>query len=735
MPAGNTNHRGKSNEYSVVMQSSENMRSGLLSAEAKVHLRNYWQVILERRWLVVIGFFLCLLGAALYLLKAPRIYRATATIQIDREMEGLFSSKELVLNTGREQDYLQTQYKNLQSPSLLNKIINQLDLREIPRYQQSLDVVATLRREIEIVPIRLTRLVEVRVENPDPRLATNIANALAFTFVGNNMELRRGRALDAVRWMESELKQRRDQVREADEQLQEYKEKHDMVSLEQTQNIVLQAAIQAQTDYHKAQSEATAAQQVANEVTRLVNSGTPLDVIPEISQSPTIRELNVQLAQKEAVLQGLLTRYKEKWPTVIQARKDLESLRQSLNDECRKIYESILARAQIAKATEMRLEELKEERQKELLRMNRLRIEYDEAVRESEQTKILYANLLGKFQESEVSSKNSVNNMRVVDAAELPLLPVKPKIPVVLILGVVGGLAVGLGLAFFVNYLDDSIKSQDDIETYLNLPFLGYVPNIKAGNLHERDLNSHLHPRSSAAESFRTLRAAIALAARADKMRVFGVTSSIPSEGKSLCASNFAIVTAQSGSRTVLMDADLRRPSVHKAFQIHAPVGLASYLQGDTDNLDDIVHKSDVPNLDVIACGPIPPNPSELLDTPRMAKLLEELRRRYDRVVMDCPPVSAVSDPLVMGAKADGILYVMKFKKIRREHARRSVQRIQDAGIQVVGVLLNDIDFEGRDSYYYSYYYYQNQYYSHYRTEPTAKKPEAGAAAKPAAKP
>jgi succinoglycan biosynthesis transport protein ExoP len=179
----------------------------------------------------------------------------------------------------------------------------------------------------------------------------------------------------------------------------------------------------------------------------------------------------------------------------------------------------------------------------------------------------------------------------------------------------------------------------------------------------------------------------------------------------------------------VLVDADLRRPSVHKAFKIHAPVGLAAYLKGDTDRIEDITHKSEVPNLDVIACGPIPNNPSELLETQRVEKLLAELRQRYDRVVLDCPPISAVSDPLVMGSRADGVVFVMKFKKIRREHARRSVQRIQDAGIQIVGVLLNDIDFEGRDSYYYSYYYYQNQYYSHYKTEPTTKKGSASAPA------
>ncbi|MCC7375059.1 MAG: polysaccharide biosynthesis tyrosine autokinase [Verrucomicrobiales bacterium] len=707
------------------MESSDSSNRGLFSAEAKVHLRHYWQVVLERRWLVVLGFFFCILASSLYLLRAPKIYRATATIQIDRESEGLFSARELILNAGREQDYLQTQYKNLQSPTLYRRVVEELKLNTIPPYSESQDVVGAVRGEVQIVPVRLTRLVDVRVDNTNPELATNIANTVAHMFVVDNKNLRQQRALDAAVWMRAELDNKEIEVRTAEEKLQKYKEDHDMASLEASQNIVLQSVIQAQADYNRAQSESTQAQQIAAEVTRMVDGGTNLDSIPDVSQNAAIREMKVRLAEKESILQGLLTRYKEKWPTVIQARSDIESLRQSILSESQKLYESIGNRATIAAATERRMKEVLEEKQKALLEHNRLRIEYDVLARQAEQTKSLYNSLLARYQEMQVSGANSVNNMRIVDEAPRPLVPVKPRTSIILLLGILGGLGVGLSLAFFVNYLDDSIKSQDDIESYLNLPFLGYVPNIKAGNLHERDLHAHIHPRSSAAESFRTLRAAISLAARADKMRVFGVTSSIPSEGKSLCASNFAIVTAQSGSKTVLVDADLRRPSVHKAFQIHAPVGLADYLQDPKVQLDDITHKSDVPNLDVIACGPIPANPSELLDTAQMEKLLAELRQRYDRVVIDCPPISAVSDPLVMGAKSDGILYVMKFKKIRREHARRSVQRIQDAGIQVVGVLLNDIDFEGRDSYYYSYYYYQNQYYSHYKTEPTSKKSES----------
>ncbi|MFN0067308.1 MAG: GumC family protein [Limisphaerales bacterium] len=692
---------------------------GVLSVETKMNLRHYWQIILERRWLVIIGFALCMLGAVIYLLKAPKIYRATSIIQIDREAEGAFNARDIMLYAGREQDYLQTQYRNLQSPTLLNRIFLELGLGQLPEFQEAKDPLAALKDLLTVAPVRLTRLVEVRVEHEDRKLATNIANTLATTFVGNNIDARGGKALDAVRWMENEAREKEKEVRQADQALQKYKEENVMASLDANQNVVLQAYVQAQSEYNRAQADALSAGQAIEEVARLIEQGATLDTIPEIANNPAIRELKVQLAAQNASLEALLTRYKDKWPDVIRARDLIASFEKSILTEAGKIYESMQNRVKIAKATEARMLANLKTKETAVLEQNRLRIDYEVLQRKADQTKLLYNQLLARLQEQDLSSKNLVNNMRIVDHASLPLKPVKPKSMLVLALGVLGGLGLGFGLAFFVAYLDDSVKTQDDIENHLRLPFLGYIPNIRANNLAERDLHAHLQPRSAASEGFRTLRASLSLTPRGDKLRVLAFTSTVPSEGKSLCASNFAIVSAQSGHRTLLVDADLRRPSVHKSFQVHAPVGLADFLQNQVGNFDDIVHKTDVPGLDVICCGGIPANPSELIGSTRMQDFLAEIQKRYDRVVLDCPPVSAVSDPLVISAKSDGVVFVTKFNKIRREHARRSVQRIQDAGIQILGVVINDIDFEGKDSYYYSYYYYQNQYYtSHYQSQP-----------------
>ena len=255
----------------------------------------------------------------------------------------------------------------------------------------------------------------------------------------------------------------------------------------------------------------------------------------------------------------------------------------------------------------------------------------------AENNKLIYNTVLTRMKETELTGRIDSNNMRIVDEAALPPKPIKPRIVLTIFLGVFGGLAVALGLAFFVSYLDDSIKSQDDVETYLRLPFLGYVPNIKTNSVIERDLQAHLHPQSNAAEGFRTIRATISLTHKTDKFRILAISSTIPSEGKSLVASNLAIVTAQTGLKTLLVDADLRRPSVHKAFQLHSPTGLSSYLTDEVQSVDELIHSTDVPNLDVVCCGAVPSTPSELIGSKRMMQFLQAIRTRYDRVLLDCP--------------------------------------------------------------------------------------------------
>jgi polysaccharide biosynthesis transport protein len=445
--------------------------------------------------------------------------------------------------------------------------------------------------------------------------------------------------------------------------------------------------------------------------------GVDIETIPYVADDQLIAGLKVKLIADESELVRLLERYKDKFPLVISMRKQIEAEKESIRTEANKVIEGLKLRVEIAQdqeeAAQAHLKSVEEEQHG----LSEKKVEYDVLVRKSDRSHYLYEMVLGKAKEMDLSSKETMQNMRIVDAATAPFRPFKPNVVLTLLLGVVGGLSVGFGLAFFVNFLDDSIKSQDDIETYLRLDFLGYVPNIRTNSIVERDLQAHMHPQSNSSEGFRTIRAAISLAHPEESLRCTAVTSTIPSEGKSLVSCNLAIVTAQTGLRTLLIDADLRRPSIHKAFQLQSPVGLTQYLLGKVSSIDEVTHTTEVPNLDLMCSGTVPSNPSELVGSDKMKKFVKEVREKYDRVILDCPPVSAVSDPLFIASLCDGIVFVSKFNKIRRDHARRSVQRIQDAGVNIIGAVINDIDFEGKDSYYYSYYYYQNRYYASYQSE------------------
>ncbi len=698
---------------------------------ASPQLRHYWHVILERRWLVIASFVSVLALCLVYLYTAPKVYQAVVRLQIDREAESSLNLRDVVVSMSTmDQDYLQTQYKNLLSRSLIEAVIKKEKLTEDSRYNKKLDVAQAVADDITVSPIRLSRLVDVKVEHTSPGKAAAIANRLANEFIDNNQLLRQKRTLDMLFFLRSQASGLERDVQKAEEDIQNYRTQTKFVSFDERMNIIAEALSQSQARYAEAKSRAQSSQAIAAEIERHVAAGKTLDTFPSIAVDPQIKQLQTQVAALENELAGLLQRYKDKHPNVIQVRSRIAEARGAIERAAQQIAVTVRSEAMVAKSQEESLASLVAEWEARQTEWSRAKMQYDVLSRKAETSKTLFNLVLGKMKEIEMVQKDKANNIRIVDEASVPVRPAKPNVVLTILLGMFLAVVASIGLALFVNYLDDSIKSQDDVETYLRLPFLGYVPNIKSNSIVERYLNSHLHPQSNAAESFRTVRAAISLGSRGNKLKFVTVTSTIPSEGKSLVASNLAVVIAQTGMRTLLIDADLRRPSVQKAYQLHSPAGLSAYLTEKVNNIDELIHTSEVPNLDVICVGSTPSQPSELIGSRRMIQLLQELGRRYDRIVMDCPPVSAVSDPLVLSALADGVVFVSKFNKVRRDHARKSVQRMQEAGIHICGVLLNDIDFEGRDSYYYSYYYYQNRYYSgYYRTRTTAapetKKPEA----------
>jgi len=698
--------------------------------DPSINLRQYWHVILERRWLIVATWTVCIIAGVLYAFQATPMFRAIARLQIDPENQGVLNLNSLALGN-QDQNYLTTQYRNLESRSLILEVMEKLKLdTQDERYTKAVDKVTAVTKDIKIVPIRLSRLVEVQVTHPKGDQAQRIADTILKVFLQRNLDDKKQKALQGLQILEQEAKGKETELEALQNKLQKYRKEKGMVSLKDEQNIDAATMRDLKTAYETLRSTADVAKQTAQQAQEWVAAGKDVTDFGPLAKDEQVAFLRKQVNENSSKLAGLRTKYREKHPRVIQTATQLQADSQKLRDESERALQAIFQLAELEKSREAEALRKYKESVERVFALDEAKIGYDIMEQQLKRVEGFYQTILTKAKDFDIGTKDLLQNMKVQDPAFAPLKPVSPNKPLIFVGSVVGGLAVALGLALFFNFLDDSIKSQEDVENILHLPFLGYIPNIKSISIVERDLQSHLHPTSSPAEGFRTLRAAISLAKNADKLRVMAFTSTIPSEGKSLVASNFAIVTSQTGLKTLLVDADLRRPSVHKAFQLQSPVGLSAYLAGRTDTLSEIIHTTEVPNLDVICCGAVPPNPSELIGSNRMVRFLEEAARRYDRVILDCPPVSAVSDPLIVGAMADGMVFVTKFNKIRREHALRSVQRIQDSGIHLIGLVLNDIDFEGKDSYYYSYHYYQNRYYSsHYRNksadEPAGQKTTA----------
>lgn len=292
----------------------------------------------------------------------------------------------------------------------------------------------------------------------------------------------------------------------------------------------------------------------------------------------------------------------------------------------------------------------------------------------------------------------------------------RPRTGLNISLALILGLFTGCGLAFFLDYLDNSIKTQEEIEEYIGLPFLGHVPTIKAKGKDKlaKDIFTHTDPKSTVAEAFKSIRTGIVFSSSREPLKSILITSAGPVEGKTTVAINLAITLAHGDSRVLLVDSDMRRSCIHKALGLDDSSGLSNYLAAQTD-FDSIVQKTDVENLSAVACGPRPPNPAELLGSPKLEEFIAEAKDRFDRIIFDSPPVMVVTDGLVLAKAVDGVIQVIQFGKTSRDIVERDKQKLQDSRTKIIGAVLNNVDIE-REGYYYPYYYH------YYRQEEEGKR-------------
>ena len=436
-----------------------------------------------------------------------------------------------------------------------------------------------------------------------------------------------------------------------------------------------------------------------------------LDSIPEVMKNNVIRDIKKIEMELYQRMSELSKKYGQKHPQMIATGSELKTLQKRKDKEVQRVINSLRNEYKVAQARENSLKAALDKQKRESLDLNQKAIDYGVLHRDAESARQMYELLINRFKETSLTQDMKTGNIRVIDPAEVPRDPVRPRKRLNILLAIIVGLVTGTGLAFFFEYLDNTIKLPEDIKRYLHIPYLGPVPAIamdSGGNPHDEEKPEFVtmhSPKSTSSEAYRRIRTSILFSSAENQPQVIIVSSAAPGEGKTITTTNLAITMAQSGSRVIILDCDMRRPKVHKIFGISREIGLSNILVGGCKVEEAIVH-TQIPNLDVIPCGPIPPNPSEILGSERMANLLDRLRENRTQIIIDSPPITAVTDAVVLAKIADGLVMVISAGETPREIIQNGLRQLQSVNAHVLGAVLNGVEM-GRDStYYYQYYYY-----------------------------
>jgi capsular exopolysaccharide synthesis family protein len=717
--------------------------------EQEIHLRDYLHVLQKRKWLLIATVVVAFSTAAIVSFRTRPLYQSAAQIMIEMDTARILPTELMAQNPWGTQDYLNTQYRILQSTSLAVKVAERLRIWELAEFASGttgsakantaqetevrLDAAAAaILSRVSIEPVRNSYLVNVRARAFDPKVAALLANTLSEVYIEQNLEIKVGTTKQTDKFLGEQTAEARLKLAESERALQGFNEANNVISMEERQagmtaNLGRLNAELAKTRMQRQELESR--NQKLREM--LKRSGdVPLEGLeysmPQFAANTSA--LRAELNGLEADLAEQSKTYTPKHPKIVALLNKIQTLRDRLAEEVKRAALGLNNEYELSVKTEQSLESQIKNEELALKNLNAKGLEHAVLKREVASNMMIYQQLAAREKETGVLSNIRTNNIRMVDRAKVPVAPFSPNRPRALALGLFVGLVGGLGLAFFLEYLDDSVSDPDQLERYVHIPFLGPVPLLEpkeTGPL-ARDLIALKEPKSVYAEAYRAVRTSILFSSPDDPPRVFVVTSSGQQEGKTLTAVNLAITMALNDKRVLLIDADMRKPRIHRIFGVENKFGLSSLIGGSPD-VGLALKATSIPTLMVIPSGPIPPNPSELLGTARLGKLIGMLRERFDVVIFDCTPLIAVTDATVLATQVDGVILVIKSGATRRKILKRGVKQLEDVQAKIVGAVLNQVNVKN-SSYYYAYYY------SHYYGErEDLGKGSAKAGAKPVA--
>ena len=699
------------------------MQEKLISQPRRgLSVQDFIRMLVKRRWAVLAVFVIVAGTVAFQTLTEVPIYRATVQILIERQTPRILEQPGSPQYDYSGEEYYLTQYKLLESRALAKKVVDKLNLKKQPQYAAMFNfsptdtdemkqraeegLVATIAGGVKVTPIRGSSLVDVSFTNPDPKFATALVNGLAQCYIEQSLELRFATTQEAATWLKEKLTDARTKLEESEAKLNQYKREQNIVTIEDKESITSQKLETLNRDLIAAQTHRMEVETRFKEVSQ----GRP---IAQVMENPMISALRTQEAKLMAEQSELGKKFGESHPRMLQLSNELAATRSKINTEISRVAQTIKNEYNMAKAQEDNLKAALNVTKVDTQDLGDRAIQYRVLLRDVETNRALYENVLKTLKTISATENVPSTNIRIVYPATVPGAPISPRTSRNLTMGVVMGLSMGLLLAFGLETLDTTLKIPEELEKWLDVPNLAIVPHVivSAGQGEEApELFVHHGVEPLVSECYRALRTSILFSTPGHAPRILLVTSALPSEGKTVTTANLATVMAKAEPQVIMVDADLRRPSLHQLFNVPKEPGLTSFLVGETDEL--LFMPTLIPNLFIIPSGPVPPNPSELLGSTRMEELLRRAQEQFGLVIVDSPPIMSVTDACILSTKVEGVLVVIKAEAVPRKAAMDAVSQLQDFKAPILGTVLNNVPIH-RDGYYYNYYYYRYRSYDY----------------------
>ncbi len=753
------------------MTSMKDFDSERAFGQQEISLPELWRIARRKKWVIInTALIVFALAAVISFLATPK-YTAVGQLLIDRE-PNILSFEDIFQIESFNDDYFQTQYKLLQSRALAGATVDRLrsnrdeafvmsglagasrpaagDSKTDARLRGKL--VSSLLRKLTIRPVRKTRLVQASFTHEDPSFAAEALNSLFDSYIEMNVEKRYQATEQATDFLTKQIASVQDEIEQGEKKLQEYGQEKNIIALNSTENTVIEKLGELNKAMTDAQIDRVNKETYYNEIA----IATP-DYIPDALSNPLIQKLREEYGQLNRDYMSKSVNYLPNHPEILRLRVELDTAKKALEDETQALIKRAYSDYQAALKKEQALTAVFNRQRTEAFQLNSNAIQYNSLQIQIQNQKNLLESLMKRKSETDVSSRLKglrTSNIWIVDRAELPTSPSSPDKKKNMMFGLLIGLVGGLGLAFLFETLDVTVKDAEDVKKFAGLQMLGVVPDYfakgsgkgghrkptggAAANLAARlkksgagltgrvsnafggraaepptderesmDLVVHFSPRSSLSEYFRSIRTTLLLSAAEARLQVLAVTSPSPQEGKTGTLSNLASAIAQAGKSVVIIDADIRKPRLHKIFRIQNLNGLTKYLTTELP-LEDLLRATPIPSLFLINAGPLPVNPVELLASEKMAHLISRLRETFDFVLVDTPPLLAVSDALALGPRLDGAILVVRAGKTTRQALQQAREKLDAHKIKGVGVIINQVGTRDLS------YSYMDKYYGHY---------------------